>query len=66
MTYNPSVVRKVLDGVLCLAELLQVRGPRDTTLQERRGRHAGECGGSGEGWSEFGDGEKKEKRTEKG
>jgi len=50
----------VLDQVLSLCELLEVRRPRDTALQERRRRHAGvqyaeeegrveRCWGDGEG-----------------
>jgi len=34
-------VREVLDKILSLCELLEVRRPRDTALQERRRRHVG-------------------------
>lgn len=49
-------MREVLNQVLSLRELLKVRRPCDTALQQGRGRHAGETvcgegGGSGE-WRE--------------
>lgn len=49
LTYNPSAMREVLNQIFGFRELLEIRRPRATALQQGRGRHAGvtRCGGRG-------------------